>query len=943
MLFPLFILAFASVSMPSPRRLEGVLPSPLLDLDSVRLAVMEPNGVFAGDLDLRPLSGKADRFRLSRVETVLRNPFRLEGVVEEVLARTEPYSGGGAAALPIPPEFLWPLLDAVPGNWAGELPGEPGSTDSALGRIRSGLADHVSGLSSEEAVFLFREASSLFLQEEEDTSLTAVQAELRRLKEDARAHKILELAGRLHRPGLIRASSAAWGLQVRILDSLRGPGSETFLKRLGGIAAKTGVPFKVGGMGADRHRPDRGIWIDLGGDDQYDLAPRGRPGEFLLIVDLGGNDLYRGQDSLHRSPGNMGVSMIADLAGNDHYIGSNYAFGSALFGYSSVFDAAGHDYYEGRCASLAFAAFGIGMIQDESGGDTYSASLMSEGASATMGLGLLIDRAGNDRYLARPTFQDDLRYTDHYINMVQGFSTGLAPDYSGGVGVLRDQRGNDVYLADIFGQGSAYWYALGLLLDEAGDDRYEAHQYAQGAGVHIAVGAAIDWAGADHRASKGVSQGCGHDLGFGLLHDRAGDDNYLGTDKVQGSGSANGLGVLHDGGGDDVYTSLNPEMALGDADMRRDRGSFGFFLDGGGTDRYSRRADGEAWRVFNGKTKGNGYGLDQGEALPTTLPPGGAIGSPGPLPEAATRSRGAEKPSRATSGLIDAGAPAAQSEIPSGPVASGPVFTYAPPALSGTDTLFIVAATGEPRFKGVRDSSENLLRLGGGATLDYLVANRLTGQTPRQRHYVERLFTVISDSGRRREPVERLQAALGNAPDSVKVQLLRIGSALEDTAFLPVARAWLKADNADVRKMAVRSLGVHPDAADRPFLMEGLDKLDAPERQMRLWALAQHPPLKDWRRLLPFLKDEKQYNRQLVRQIVVKASGSIPGKPDAEERLEWALLALEMPGPASKAYLTRMLPQLDANQRRFFQSTRPTAAKPDGTRPKARSAPSKSR
>ena len=149
------------------------------------------------------------------------------------------------------------------------------------------------------------------------------------------------------------------------------------------------------------------------------------------MLDAGGNDLYLSKDSLQRSAGNMGVSVLADLGGSDRYLGSNFAFASAEFGYSSLFDAAGHDSYEGRCASLGFGFFGIGVLQDEGGNDVYSASLMSEGAGSTKGAGIILDRFGEDRYLARPTFKDDLRYTDHYIQMVQGFATGFSPDYPG--------------------------------------------------------------------------------------------------------------------------------------------------------------------------------------------------------------------------------------------------------------------------------------------------------------------------------------------------------------------------------------------------------------------------------------------------------------------------------------------------------------------------------
>ncbi|HLP42468.1 MAG TPA: HEAT repeat domain-containing protein, partial [Fibrobacteria bacterium] len=226
---------------------------------------------------------------------------------------------------------------------------------------------------------------------------------------------------------------------------------------------------------------------------------------------------------------------------------------------------------------------------------------------------------------------------------------------------------------------------------------------------------------------------------------------------------------------------------------------------------------------------------------------------------------------------------------------------------------------------------------------DYLLARRLTGQTPRQRHYVERLFVLVSDSGRNRVAAGRLDSALRTAPDSLKVQLLRIGSALGDSAFLPAARRYLRADSAEVRRMALRGLGAYPARADLPFLLEHAVATSGPERQMTLWALAQHPPLREWKTVLPLLRDPRQYNRQLARRILAKAWGGdfakglafAPSLDDATAdtlpRLEWALLAAEMPGPTAQAWLRRALPVLDPAGRVFFRGSRP--------RPSARPAP----
>jgi hypothetical protein len=591
--------------------LAGTAPAAgLLGLDSLQVLMLDPNHVTLRDISMFPPSTRPEPFRLSRVEELLREPFRLEEVTAEILRRT------AAAPLPVPPDSLWPLLDAPASTPpSGNVPVTQGA-DSAgperdLALIRAGLKGQMAGLSPDEALYLYREAPGLFLEDEEDTTLTPIEIEIKRQADDARTKRVMALGARLHREALSQAAAAAWRLEAWLIGEVRAGRAKPAaarLKRAGGAD----IPVHLGGPGADRHAVGQGIWIDPGGDDEYSFKGPGKPGAFTLVVDGGGDDLYLAKDSLHLGAGNLGISLAADLAGSDRYLGKNFAWGSALFGYASLFDAGGHDSYEGRCASLGFGFFGIGVLEDVSGNDVYSASLLSQGAAATRGLGALLDRSGDDRYLARPTFKDDLRYADHYIQMVQGFATGFSPDFGGGIGLLRDGSGNDVYLADIFGQGSAYWFALGLLIDEGGDDRYEAHQYAQGAGVHIAVGAALDFGGNDHRASKGVSQGCGHDYGFGYLYDAQGDDNYLAVDMSQGGGSANGLGVLQDAAGNDFYVTGNPDMALGHADLRRDRGSFGFFLDRGGKDKYTRpRSEGSAWRAADGKAKGNGFGLDR--------------------------------------------------------------------------------------------------------------------------------------------------------------------------------------------------------------------------------------------------------------------------------------------------------------------------------------------
>lgn len=59
---------------------------------------------------------------------------------------------------------------------------------------------------------------------------------------------------------------------------------------------------------------------------------------------------------------------------------------------------------------------------------------------------------------------------------------------SGGIGLLAEHGGGDHYVSDVYGQGSAYWYAIGVLLDRGGRDFYQVYNYGQGEGATAATG-----------------------------------------------------------------------------------------------------------------------------------------------------------------------------------------------------------------------------------------------------------------------------------------------------------------------------------------------------------------------------------------------------------------------------------------------------------------------
>lgn len=357
----------------------------------------------------------------------------------------------------------------------------------------------------------------------------------------------------------------------------------------------------IGGFENENHKFDNTdkiiMVIDFGGNDVYELNKNVK-----FIFDLSGEDLYSASEDQCLASAFFDNSFIYDKSGDDKYIGKNFSIGSAICGMAGIIDEAGNDFYSGQTFTLGAGLFGVGFILDNNGNDIYNAISYSQGFSMTQGIGMLIDNKGNDSYLIDSRSLDVTRYSDHYVSMNQGFSYGLRPFYAGGVGLLLDNEGNDIYNSDIFGQGSAYWYALGILMDKNGNDKYNSYQYSQGGGIHFAVGLLKDYNGTDFYSTNGVSQGCGHDVGFGMLHDVAGDDNYSAIGLSQGAGNANGIGVFIDETGSDGYLNRTPSNTRGYGNYRRDYGSLGVFLDASGTDFYSM--PGQDSIVISGATYG---------------------------------------------------------------------------------------------------------------------------------------------------------------------------------------------------------------------------------------------------------------------------------------------------------------------------------------------------
>jgi len=369
----------------------------------------------------------------------------------------------------------------------------------------------------------------------------------------------------------------------------------------------------VGGYGQNRYDDEYALIIDLGGDDIY----TGRPAAgiyrlhdpFSVIIDLAGDDLYLSNRVCAIGAGVLGCGVLVDLQGNDMYRGFHNSIGAALIGAGSVIDCGGNDLYEAGYFCEAAGFVGIGTLYDAGGDDILRAYCCAQGFGATFGSGTLINKGGDDVYAAGGRYPHRPLLPGDYRSFAQGFAMGFRPDAAGGIGFLYDSEGNDFYNAEVYAQGTSYWYSLGVLLDENGNDYYCAAEYAQGAGIHLSIGMLLDSAGNDHYFSRhGPSQGEGHDLAVGMLIDLHGDDSYV-VSGGQGVGLNNSFGLFVDAEGNDIYAT-SERIGQGSAPPARGFGGIGAFVDLGGQDTYPGLKPGTDEAIWQNGDYGIGIDLE---------------------------------------------------------------------------------------------------------------------------------------------------------------------------------------------------------------------------------------------------------------------------------------------------------------------------------------------
>ncbi|MCV6610064.1 MAG: hypothetical protein OIF55_04755 [Amphritea sp.] len=342
----------------------------------------------------------------------------------------------------------------------------------------------------------------------------------------------------------------------------------------------------IGGSADNVYVADFPVVIDLGGNDLYrNAAGSGMPGQHSgLLIDLAGDDRYQSNAIVSQGSGFMGVGLLFDKEGNDRYTGNkSFVQGSALLGAGLLVDLQGDDVYRGKRYTQGSAlGQSFAALLDWHGDDRFSAGSMAQGFAGPGSFAGLISQGGDDEYAALGLDNSSYSSVGIYKALSQGTSVGFRYLASGGIAVLFDEGGSDLYEGGNFSQGGGYYFGWGMLIDLGeSSDRYEGSRYAQGFSAHSALGSFWDEGGDDHyQSSMGAANGAAWDLSVAAFTDDAGDDSYLPKGGFSTGASAhNGFSVFLDKQGSDLYRT-GPGQA-GPNDYHGGL-SLSFFIDSGG-------------------------------------------------------------------------------------------------------------------------------------------------------------------------------------------------------------------------------------------------------------------------------------------------------------------------------------------------------------------------
>jgi len=246
--------------------------------------------------------------------------------------------------------------------------------------------------------------------------------------------------------------------------------------------------FALGGIGNDTYKGDFALIVDLGGNDVYDIDINSKNDALKypvrLIVDFDGNDSYK-SGSYGLGCGFFGVGFVLDLAGNDSYQTGDFSLGCGIFGLGAIIDYSGDDTYKSRSYSQGSSTIGMGFLIDYDGNDSYTAEHFSQAFAGPKSISFLHDKSGNDKYVIQTKLNT--------MSFSQAVSLGIDDLWGGGIAFLIDEDGNDIFKSTNATQSFAYGYGIASLINSGTSSSYIANDYSQSVAILNSHSLIIDY------------------------------------------------------------------------------------------------------------------------------------------------------------------------------------------------------------------------------------------------------------------------------------------------------------------------------------------------------------------------------------------------------------------------------------------------------------------
>lgn len=446
------------------------------------------------------------------------------------------------------------------------------------------------------------------------------------LSDRGRGRRLCDLLEKLDREAIYTAAEALSPItDVQFLEQLKSlpaQGSAHVAGVTGPVAARIDTPsgaILIGGKGSNTYQLDQmrdvAAVIDLGGDNIYYEGTVGPDRPVLLVINLGGNNSFRGRKAGIQGAAVLGISMLLNLGGNNSYEAQDLAQGSALGGMGILIDYAGGNRYRGVRRVQGQAIGGLGLLVCRGGKNDYHAAMWAQGFGGPLGFGLLDNVTGDNHYYCGGMWRDSYPETPGYEGWGQGVGAGIRQVASGGIGVILDGGGENVYEFDYLAHGGGYWCGLGFARDFGGNTQRlitrkafsggprtqpSYQRFGCGWGCHYSLGFCFDDGGDNLYEGTIMGSGMAWDCSMGVLCDFGnGNDRFTATGGLtQGTAHQMGFGILFHYGGDDVYEGYGQGYAptgISYHTMPSCGGNFGFLIDYGGKDKYGCGAENNSY------------------------------------------------------------------------------------------------------------------------------------------------------------------------------------------------------------------------------------------------------------------------------------------------------------------------------------------------------------